>query len=148
MKTYKAITIRQPWAQLIATGHKTVENRKKRTHYRGQILICSSAKVTLEDWLSWCDFSEDRALSYPLEGHPKDLKAGFVLAVADLADCVERASDLTAHDARWFTGPFGYVLRNVRPVNPHACKGQLGIFNLALPDGWLDTPVRPEPTEN
>lgn len=35
----KTISIRQPWAQLIVTGIKDIENRSWRTNFRGRILI-------------------------------------------------------------------------------------------------------------
>jgi len=38
----KALSIRQPWAGLIAAGVKTIETRNWRTGYRGQLLICAS----------------------------------------------------------------------------------------------------------
>ena len=38
----KAISIKQPWASLVAAGYKTVECRTWKTAYRGQLLICSS----------------------------------------------------------------------------------------------------------
>lgn len=38
----KAISIKQPWASLVAAGYKTVECRTWKTHYRGPLLICSS----------------------------------------------------------------------------------------------------------
>lgn len=38
----KAISIKQPWASLVAAGHKTVECRTWKTAYRGPLLICSS----------------------------------------------------------------------------------------------------------
>ena len=34
-----ALSVRQPLAWLIASGFKDVENRGKRTHYRGPVLI-------------------------------------------------------------------------------------------------------------
>ena len=37
----KALSIRQPWASLIASGKKTVETRTWETKYRGPILICA-----------------------------------------------------------------------------------------------------------
>ena len=42
-----AITIRQPWAWLIAAGHKTVENRTWTTKHRGPLLI--HAGLSLDD---------------------------------------------------------------------------------------------------
>lgn len=39
----KALSIRQPWAQEIADGFKTLEFRSWSTTYRGPLLICASA---------------------------------------------------------------------------------------------------------
>jgi len=41
-ESMKALSVRQPWANLIAAGKKTIETRKWATDYRGQILIVSS----------------------------------------------------------------------------------------------------------
>jgi hypothetical protein len=43
MDTYPALSVKQPWAQLIVHGIKDVENRTWRTEYRGPLLICASA---------------------------------------------------------------------------------------------------------
>jgi len=40
----KALSIKQPWASLIAHGIKDIENRTWRTHFRGRIYIHASAK--------------------------------------------------------------------------------------------------------
>lgn len=40
----KALTIRQPWAQLIALGVKTIETRSWSTRYRGPLAIHAAAK--------------------------------------------------------------------------------------------------------
>ena len=39
----KALTIKQPWASLIAHGVKDIENRTWKTKYRGKILIHAAA---------------------------------------------------------------------------------------------------------
>jgi hypothetical protein len=39
----KALSIKQPWASLIAHGIKDIENRTWRTHFRGRIYIHVSA---------------------------------------------------------------------------------------------------------
>ena len=44
----KALSIKQPWASLIAHGIKNIENRTWKTHFRGKIYIHASAsKVKL-----------------------------------------------------------------------------------------------------
>lgn len=40
----KALSIKQPWAYLICSGIKDVENRSWRTNYRGKVLIHACAK--------------------------------------------------------------------------------------------------------
>jgi hypothetical protein len=40
----KALSIKQPWASLIAHGIKPIENRTWKTHFRGRIYIHASAK--------------------------------------------------------------------------------------------------------
>ena len=40
----KTLSVRQPWAHLICSGLKDVENRSWRTNYRGKVLIHSPAK--------------------------------------------------------------------------------------------------------
>ena len=40
----KAITIKNPWAYLVAAGIKDIENRTWPTKYRGRVLIHASAK--------------------------------------------------------------------------------------------------------
>ncbi len=38
----KALVIRQPWADLVVDGHKTIENRSWSTAYRGPLLIVAA----------------------------------------------------------------------------------------------------------
>jgi hypothetical protein len=42
---YRALSVRQPWANLICAGQKTVEVRSWQTDYRGTLVICASARV-------------------------------------------------------------------------------------------------------
>ena len=35
----KALTMKQPWAELIISGIKDVENRSRRTHFRGRFAV-------------------------------------------------------------------------------------------------------------
>ena len=44
----KAISIKQPWASLIAHGIKDIENRTWKTNYRGKILIHASASWVIK----------------------------------------------------------------------------------------------------
>jgi hypothetical protein len=44
----KVLTVRQPWASLIVSGIKDVENRSKATNYRGRIGIHAGQKVNAD----------------------------------------------------------------------------------------------------
>lgn len=90
----KALTIRQPWASLIAAGVKTIETRSWSTKYRGPLAI-HAGKATPDglweggDWaIAWngnfCNaFAYRRILSNRLE-----LPLGAVVATCTLADVV------------------------------------------------------------
>ncbi len=44
----KALSAKQPWANLIAAGEKTIETRTWATRYRGPLLIVSSRRPRIE----------------------------------------------------------------------------------------------------
>ena len=44
----KALTIIQPWATLIASGHKMNETRSWKTNYRGEVLIHAGKNLMLQ----------------------------------------------------------------------------------------------------
>ena len=48
----KAVSIKQPWAHLIASGIKDIENRTWRTNFRCRIYIHASAKIVYYKELS------------------------------------------------------------------------------------------------
>jgi len=70
----KAVTIYQPYAELIARGEKRVENRSWRTDYRGPLAIhagCSRA------WLrSWPRPFSPPPSACAAIGNPSDSPAG------------------------------------------------------------------------
>ncbi|MGE0753117.1 MAG: ASCH domain-containing protein [Variibacter sp.] len=104
----KIITVRQPWAHLIVSGSKNIENRTRPTKYRGPVLI-HAAKARNADVCQEEGF------------HPDELERGCVIGIANIIDCV------TSHRSRWFSGKYGYVLRNRRAIKPIPWTGGLGL---------------------
>lgn len=103
----KALTVRQPWASLIAQGAKTIEIRSWPTKYRGPLLITASATP-----------------------RPAGLPTGCTICLVDLIDCRPLTqSDMEAtcidmtHDS-----DYAWVLTNPRPVQNHPIKGKLSIW--------------------
>ncbi len=116
------LSIRQPWAWLIAAGHKDIENRTWRTNYRGRILIHASKtcrKIDLEDCVDFLrSIRKWKAVS---TGWPVEFETGGIVGEAEIVDCVEKSR------SPWFGGPVGFVLKAARPLPFVACKGMLGI---------------------
>lgn len=113
-----ALSVRQPWAWLIVNGFKDIENRSRRTHHRGPLLIHaglspSDYNPATAEWIR-----QKCGINIPTE-----LDFGAVVGLVDVVDCV------SSHPSRWFQkGGFGYVLANARRLPPLACRGQLGVF--------------------
>ena len=68
------------------------------------------------------------------ETPPRDqLPAGALVAVVDVVGCIDGENeDAAPHElaeSPWFTGPYGWVLENVRKLpEPVPCKGALGLW--------------------
>jgi len=118
----KALTIKQPWAHLIATGQKDIENRSWPTELRGRVFIHTSKTVDNVDVAHWC-------LSRGLRAHIScPLAYGAIIGEVDIVDCVTQST------SPWFIGPYGFVLANPRAYDvPIPYRGQLGFFNVELP---------------
>ncbi len=120
MQELRCLSVRQPWAWLIAEGYKDVENRTWPTRYRGSVAIHAAQQVH-QDYASGSRFS----LALPAGVHvpaPDVIERGGIVALAELVDCV------TACDSPWFGGPYGFVLRNVRRVPFIPMRGKMGLF--------------------
>ena len=129
MSTLPALSIRQPWAWLIVNGHKDIENRSWATEFRGRTLIHAGKvpdKWAEQDYLS-CEQNHGIVI-------PRELPLGGIVGEADIVDCVD------SHASPWFFGPWGFVLRDRRPLPFVPLRGRLGFFNVdpkTLPEGYL-----------
>lgn len=114
---YRALSVQQPYAFYIQDGLKTIEVRTRPIKYRGDVLICASAKPIRKDFAG-----------FPL---------ACTIAIAELYD-IKPLKDFTEEDWLRTCIPskeyekyrgFGWLLRNIRPVVELPIKGQLGLFN-------------------
>lgn len=116
------LSIRQPWAWAIIYAGKDVENRTWSTRYRGPVFIHAGVAFdgrkddAVEDASAWAD---DANIEPP---RLEQLQRGGIIGIANIVDCV------TSSHSRWFCGPYGFVLRNARPLPFLPCTGQLGFF--------------------
>lgn len=95
----KALTIRQPWASLIALGIKTIETRSWQTRYRGPIAIHAGAGSPAgKPWRGWtreAAWCPDlwRAAGFDPEGPAPGVPLGAIVATATLIDVVPMIDD-------------------------------------------------------
>lgn len=115
----KAITICQPYADLIARGEKRVENRTWPTSYRGTLYIHAGKSL---EWLCL-----DKG-----EKPPAGMVFGAIVAIATLRDCLHidrierREYDrkypwLREHEHT--NGEWCWVLDTVSPIGPWPWRG-------------------------
>lgn len=120
----KALSIKQPWAWLIANGHKNIENRDWPTNFRGRFLIHASKTMTKADYHACVLFlmglpNRNWFLPSFFELKPQ---CGGIVGEARLVACVTDTS------SPWFTGPFGFVIEEAVTFPFQPCKGMLGFF--------------------
>jgi hypothetical protein len=119
------LSIRQPWAWLIANDLKNIENRSWPTKVRGRFLIHASSKMTVADWNAAVIYIAGFSWGLDvLEKMPKREKfqLGGIVGEATILACVNH------HSSEWFTGPYGFVLANAKPLHFRPMKGRLGFF--------------------
>jgi len=126
----KALSIRQPWAELILQGRKTIELRTWQTHYRGPILIHAGGTLEQEG----CD-------AYDID--PATLIRGALVGTVDVVGMVtfDHASFAAMRDqhldpGEWPGDVHGWRLATPRRLpEPVPMRGRLGLFD--LPDDVL-----------
>lgn len=125
----KALSFRQPWAELVLQGVKTLDLRTWSTRHRGPLAVYASQTV-----------EKDRCQEHGID--LDRLTTGAVIGVVDLVGVVEldgasyaaRASEHLS--GRRFQAPmFGWELANPRPLaEPQPARGRLLLFEVDIPD--------------
>jgi len=110
----KILSLRQPWASLVASGAKDVENRTWPTRYRGPVLIHASRRangVTSDEL--------ERRFGVRL---PPVLDLGGIVGITEIIDCVK------PHPSKWYApAHWAFVLANSRSLPFLRWKGALSL---------------------
>ena len=106
----KAISIKQPWASLIAAGIKTREIRQWPTDHRGPLLIVSSRRPVID-------------------GH----RHGAALCTVEVVGCRPMTPDDVpfACVSQLYPGHFAWELGRVQLIEPFGQMGQLRLFDVS-----------------
>ncbi|MBI4017721.1 MAG: ASCH domain-containing protein [Candidatus Aenigmarchaeota archaeon] len=124
----KCLSLMQPYAELVVTGRKTIENRHWRTTYRGDILVHASQTV-------------DKEACKRLGINETKLVRGAIIGKAAIVDTINYDSIekfrflQTKHfapDSYYKDGKtYGFVMTSpIRLPKPIDIKGRLGIFEV------------------
>ena len=124
----KVITIKQPFATLIAEGFKEYEFRTWKTKYRGEILIHAGKGI-------------DKKAMKKYEKYNLDYPTGCIIAKVDLTDCIKIDdearkmlnqknpfvySNIINH-TEW--NGYAFKLENVRKIAPIYINGKLSLWD-------------------
>lgn len=115
----KTLSLKQPFAELILQGRKTIELRKWNTSFRGEFLIHASKTPDKESM-------EKFGL--------KELPLGAIVGKARLVGVKhysneeEHRKDRDKHLASDSWGDYGFVLEKPERIKPIFCKGNLGFW--------------------
>ena len=126
---YKVLSVRQPYASLLVSGIKDVENRSRRTNYRGTVLIHAGVKV--HDVVSFLktrhEFTvEEIAMMTQMNEVDENDLFGCIVGSVEIVDCVQN------HPSEWAErGQWHWVCQNAKvfaqPVRN--VKGRLGLWD-------------------
>ena len=122
----KIITLKQPWATLVAEGIKKYEFRSWKTNYRGKVLIHAGAGVDKKDMERFKELN----LEFPSKK---------IIAEVEIEDCLELDDKLNneiiaenniAYGSKVRTG-YAWKLKNVKKIkSDKIINGKLGLWNI------------------
>ena len=122
----KCLSIRQPFAELILSGRKTIELRNWSTSFRGWFLIHASGRA---------DATACKAFGIDPEAVPRGAIAGkaFLYDVKEYGNDREFALDRSRHLAAggYPRQRYGFMLKGAeRLARPAGMRGRLGFFEV------------------
>lgn len=127
---WRALSLRQPWAYLVVTGSKLVENRTRNTHFRGWFMVHAPAGMTRQEYVDCQRFIARAAREtghLPELPYPFDLHRSGMVGLGRL-DGVREPQE---HDDGWhMADQFGYDLGAVRETPFIGCKGNRGFWRV------------------
>ena len=117
----KVLTVKNPWAWLIAQGIKDIENRTWRTNFRGRVLIHASAYQNIHVWdeLPYDYREELRKFNHKQQemNLQSFLTRSKILCSVEIVDCVINHPSIWAEKGTTEDGKqiYNWVIANPQP---------------------------------
>lgn len=131
----KAITIKQPWASLIVSGLKDIENRTWKTNFRGRVLIHAGKARDRQFGMPKKLFANDDVYAIITT---EELPQGAIIGSVEIVDCVQNHPSLWAEKGVW-----NWVLANP-VIFDEPIKGVKGKLSFWEYNGELPKPKQEE----
>ena len=150
----KVLTLTQPWATLVAKGHKRIETRSWNTNYRGPLAI-HAAKGFPNAARAMCHSKPFIGTLGHYDFDPITLPVGKIIATCELVHVLRMdeihvfpACKSVAYQKRIWSldeqerafglyevGRYMWLLDNIKPLHPPVeANGKLGLWEYALPE--------------
>lgn len=130
----RCLTIRQPWAELVALGEKRFETRSWRTAYRGELAVHAGLQVDK----AVCATEPFKSVLAPHGYTADNLPLGAVIATGFLKNCYEITAELAEEGwpggdeyrfGDYTAGRFAWELEKMNLLaEPVPAKGKLGLW--------------------
>lgn len=125
----KALTIKNPWAELIINEYKIYEFRSWKTNYRGKILIHAGKTI------------EKKELE-KFEIYNLHYTSGAIIGEAEITDCIKvdekfyqkiNQENNLVYNLKNYENLYAWKLENIKKYKkPIPIKGKLGLWNYEI----------------
>lgn len=130
----KVLSIKEPWATLIASKQKYIETRSWKTSYRGELYIHASKKLINK---------KDEKIQELLKLLPtQEMNYGKIICKCELVDCIymdeKFINEIKQNKQEYICGyykigRFSWILEKMELIQPKIeAKGKLNIWNFEI----------------
>lgn len=137
---WTALSLIEPWLQLILNGKKTVEFRTWARNFKGDLLLCASKKWDMAcaehaakvGWLSWMEILAAQT------------HRGTARALVEVRVILPSYEEAHGKEPGFYCQEdegkqvWAWCLYNVRPIRPFPVKGMMGLFKVDHPVEMFD----------
>jgi predicted transcriptional regulator len=118
----KVLSLKQPFAELVVSGKKTIEIRKWNTKFRGEFLIHASKNA-----------DKEAMIKHGYENLPCGVIVGKakLVSVKKYSDEIDFKKDQDKHLASSDYGNYGFMLEDAERIKEIPAKGRLGFWGFS-----------------